>query len=367
MFFNKKKAMEAAKAQETIATQQQTISQLEQQLADSQAENQHLLDEIASTMQNTQLHDGIYRNMQAFGESFTAIQQSLASIAQNMGQEQEHAAEASRVSTAMQSSFDSMSSNLTRMVGDTHNTAQNVDELSTRAEEIGGFINMIKAISDQTNLLALNAAIEAARAGEMGRGFAVVADEVRMLAQRTNETTKDVESLVGIIQHEISQAKTHMDGVASEVNQASSVSVEASENMQNLLSISSDMEQVISGSALRSFVEVAKIDHLIYKFEIYRIYMGLSQKTVDDFALHTSCRLGKWYYEGHGTNCRHLDGYVAMEQPHLEVHAGGIAAVESYYQGNAIAGLIDIERMETASMKVLECLERLAIDGEKTA
>ncbi|MBD3308762.1 substrate-binding domain-containing protein [candidate division KSB3 bacterium] len=88
--------------------------------------------------------------------------------------------------------------------------AQTIQRLGNESDRIGEILEVINDIAEQTNLLALNASIIAAQAGEHGRGFSVVAEEIKELAERTRTSTKEIESLVGSVQHEVNQGMTAM-------------------------------------------------------------------------------------------------------------------------------------------------------------
>lgn len=93
---------------------------------------------------------------------------------------------------------------------DVTGTARQVENLADQVRDISKLLDVIRSIAEQTNLLALNAAIEAARAGDAGRGFAVVADEVRALAYRTQQSTQEIEQMIGGIRQHSDQAVASM-------------------------------------------------------------------------------------------------------------------------------------------------------------
>jgi hypothetical protein len=348
------------------------VNQLEQQLSNAgyELENEKRA-RLAAEAQASEMRGDldkcgkIYQTLVSFGESFLEIQRSQLSIANTMNEEKVHAIEASSVSGANREAMEKISGNLQAMSQDTKTMAQNVDTLSERASQIGGIVQLIKEIADQTNLLALNAAIEAARAGEQGRGFAVVADEVRKLAERTTKATSEISGLVSAIQTETQQTRGQMDHWAQRTETFGQEGYSATQNMQALFDLSHRMEGAISASALRSFVEVSKIDHLVFKFEIYKVFMCQSHKTPSDFADHAHCRLGVWYYTGEGHNCfSRLSGFSEMEAPHKRFHDSGIAAIRHLHDGDLARGFEAINEMEKASMDVLASLERIAQSGE---
>ncbi|WP_288375116.1 methyl-accepting chemotaxis protein [uncultured Pseudomonas sp.] len=146
-------------------------------------------------------------------------------------------------------------SSIQQLVEDVTGTSSEIEQLANSANEISRVLDVIGSIAGQTNLLALNAAIEAARAGEAGRGFAVVADEVRALAHRTQQSTAEIEQMIGGIQTGTERAVGSMhssQGRASgtlEIAQAAGQALEliaeaiAAINQRNLVIASASEEQ----------------------------------------------------------------------------------------------------------------------------
>ena len=329
------------------------------------AENAALRAESAGLASRAQLLDGLSGPLNQFADSAKALQGSLAAMAQAMKNETRQAVKASGETAQSRQIVQKLTERIKELIDRAHQSADAIVKLHEGTGKINGIVQLIKEVADQTNLLALNAAIEAARAGEQGRGFAVVADEVRKLAERTTASTAEISDLVARVQAEAINLKTVAEVNPDEMSAIQQEGQAAFTNIDELLKNSEHLTSTLAATALRSFVETAKTDHLVFKQEIYRVFLGVSDKGPDDFASHTACRLGKWYYSGDGKDCfSRLPGYVDVEPPHKRVHEHGRAAVAAYRSGDTDSGIRGLAEMERASMEVLAQLERMASSGE---
>ncbi|MET0121257.1 MAG: methyl-accepting chemotaxis protein [Candidatus Thiodiazotropha sp. 6PLUC9] len=362
-------------SKKTITQQMQQISQqsdqiqaLEQQVANLTEENEVLRNESESSKTDQQLQQQLFSNFISFGESFTQLQHSLSHTANSMKEEKQNAIKGSEISSQAISGVEIMSSEIENVTAISKESSESVVKLSTIADSISNFVSIIQGISEQTNLLALNAAIEAARAGEMGRGFAVVADEVRNLAGRTREATSEIATLVDTITQETKKSVETMSSVMDVTDNFQTQVSQSIEKIKQQFELSKMMEGTIASTSLRAFVELAKLDHLIFKFGIYKSFMGLADLDPDSLPDHKNCRLGDWYYQGEGLACfSQLPGYREIEAPHNEVHKNGKLALKCANNGDRKAGIDAISQMEDASMNVLSSLEQLARAGEQNA
>ncbi|MBB4822890.1 methyl-accepting chemotaxis protein [Sporosarcina luteola] len=302
-----------------------------------------------------------------------------------------------------------------------HTIVESFTTLQHRVDMIEHVVTLINDIASQTNLLALNASIEAARAGEHGKGFAVVAQEVKKLAEHTVSALEDVSEnvqylksytdslsksvdettvvlegatlkantalplLVAIEQSvdEIDRDVTHMATVSA---QQSSSADEITDRMTRMAALQEDirglseqtsislytLSQQIDQFRLRAvqenttslspftLLQLSKTDHILWKWRIYNMLIGLEQIRPEEVAAHTECRLGKWYGDNITKNrFSHFPEFAELDKHHADVHAHAKAAASHYGMNELDKAEEDLKRLEFSSEKVLQLLDRL--------
>ena len=339
---------------------------------------------VAKTAENT---DEITRRILAqeadTTQVATAINEMTATIAEVAGSAAAGETAAREAAVAAHNGQEVVSttvSAIAELAGNVKRAEEVIEQVNQDSAEIGSVLDVIKAIAEQTNLLALNAAIEAARAGEQGRGFAVVADEVRSLANRTQTSTVEIESMIQRLQQgtrravdvmhdgrekaetnvaqsqlaltslqEIEGAIQTINGVNTQIATAAAqqhaVAEEINRNINNinesssatahsaqqttaitdqLGKLASELQHVVTqfniGGDKGLDFETAKSAHLAWRARIRAFLDGRESLTRQEAISHHDCVLGKWYYSAGLSQYGNIGEMSAIEQPHADLH-----------------------------------------------
>jgi methyl-accepting chemotaxis protein len=350
------------------------LAELERDLTNSQArankferEKQGLETELKNSRQQQNELEAklaIYQNLMAgmgqFSHSLEALKDSFTQLSGMLNARREDAQTTEGESTYMRDSMEGLVVRLGSARQHIFHSSEKMHQLEAETGGINNLVNVINGVSDQTSLLALNASIEAARAGEHGRGFSVVATEVRSLAGRAGDATREIEEAVSRIRNQVAEVavagrtnSTEIDTLASEAN-------DARERLDHLIQLAETSSLTMGEAALLAEVELANLEELEIKLEVYKILAGLSTLTADQLPDETQCRFGQWYYQGDGHALYEgvLD-FDAIEEPHKRVHQYAKRAVEAWSAGRQDEAAQALQAMEANNLDVMSRLRRL--------
>ncbi|WP_167730613.1 methyl-accepting chemotaxis protein [Terasakiella sp. SH-1] len=375
--------------------------------------NNHTVIAVAKSARSLRELNGISQEMA--GSMGQASQQVsvITQDTQHSTEEAEHVR--TIVHQSMQESQQAISA-INNISESVHQAVAQLKDLAEASRQISEVVGLINDIAAQTNMLALNATIEAARAGEAGKGFAVVASEVKNLANQTERATSDINERIDRLSQEmdiitssmsrgveavetgqqiitstlkgmeeidsgVNRVTTDMQQIANALNEQKNISERTAENANRMALMTDEnvqanveiMEEIDHAETMlteqmealmrhdfpeRDLIR-AKSDHMIWRRKLADMLFGRVSLNPDELASHQHCRLGKWYFGEHDERVKSHPSFAAIDAPHEEVHAKGIAAAKAYNEGDMAGAIQLVEAITGPSEQVQKYLDEL--------
>ncbi|WP_108126512.1 methyl-accepting chemotaxis protein [Saccharospirillum mangrovi] len=237
--------------QDGLRTTLSQISQSAEQLATSSEELSQVTNDTTAGLQRQT------EEMELAASAVTELSAAIEEVAANATGTASASKDAEAQTQHGQQQVQSTLTAIHSLVKSIEQNAHNTEQLAVRVGEVAGMLEVIQGVAEQTNLLALNAAIEAARAGDQGRGFAVVADEVRGLAQRTADSTKEIEEIIHAVNQDSQVVTSSLSASQISARETLTAGTAAGEALERIAGIISDISQRNLSSASASEQQAA--------------------------------------------------------------------------------------------------------------
>ncbi|KTC39235.1 chemotaxis protein [Pseudomonas sp. ABAC61] len=252
---------EPARLLQALKAMQHSLRETIKRISDSSSQLASASEELSSVTEDATR--GLHQQSQEIEQAATAVNQMTAAVeevASNAVATSQASRESDRIAQHGREQVQQTVLSIESLAQDVTANAGQVEDLAQKVYGISKVLEVIRAIAEQTNLLALNAAIEAARAGDAGRGFAVVADEVRALAHRTQQSTQEIEQMIGGIQQGTDQAVNAMQQSNTRARSTLEVAKAAGQALEEIASAFTEINErnIVIASASEQQAAVAR-------------------------------------------------------------------------------------------------------------
>jgi len=373
---------------------------------------------VKKMLHSVELQDASLNHIQKTGNDIRSGINNISDVMQNILNYINHSA------TATQTGTQNITQSIKR-VANSYENIKKLDEMFKHFEDntqkINDIVTIVKNIADQTNLLALNASIEAARAGEAGKGFAVVANEVKNLANTTKQSTEaidtyiqqlvqDVDTIVDNLNHSLVQMEQSNEEMTESITEIEQISEYIQtmdtdihtinqqiqlqdQSMNDFVQIIDDLKtesnvlseccqevgQLMFASSrtvdqcrgymvrdssqldLKDWLEVFKVDHLIYTWRVFNHIYGFEKLILTNINNPNTCKLGKWY------NALSIDSPIrknpilrSLKETHEALHSQVVDCYTAAEEGNKEKALELFEKTQPILTQLISYIDQLS-------